>query len=288
MSTSNSGNKGVSAEEITRQAGSNLAFALACLPKEKRRDMTVFYAFCRVVDDIADEEGRAEDERREGLEYWRRGLREGFGGEGELEGEVEGLLERYRISKELLLEIIAGVEMDIGEVRYESFEELEGYCYRVACVVGLVSAEIFGYKNARTLEYAEALGYALQLTNILRDVGQDMRLEGRIYVPRSVMAEAGYGEEDLRAECWDERFCKVAAVLAGRAKGYYEKATALLPSEDRRSMAAAEVMRGVYSGILEKMDGDGYRVFEKRYRLSRVRMSGILLAGFIKSRLGWL
>ncbi|MEM8953098.1 MAG: squalene/phytoene synthase family protein [Verrucomicrobiota bacterium] len=275
----------LSADEIARRSGSNLAFALACLPLEKRHDMRVFYAFCRVVDDIADDEGRAQEDRLEALEKWRRSVRDGPGGPGQLESEVEELIRKYDLSRDLLLEIIAGVEMDIGEVRFGSFEELERYCYRVACVVGVVSAEIFGYRNAKTLEYAEVLGYALQFTNILRDVGQDMRMERRIYLPRDVMAAARYEEEDLESEVWDDRFRQVAGRLAERARGYYAKAAAMLPDEDRGTMAAAEVMRSVYSGILKKMEQDGYRVFEKRYRLSRARMSGILLAGYLRSRL---
>jgi phytoene synthase len=266
-------------------SGSNLAFALACLPREKRADMVTFYAFCRVVDDIADDESEAVEVRRAGLERWRGGIRDKFREPGALEKEVEALIEKYGLSRELLLEIIAGVEMDLEERRYESFEDLEKYCYRVACVVGLVSAEIFGYKNARTREYAEALGYALQLTNILRDVAEDLRTEGRIYLPREAMAAADYTEEDLRAETRDARFLSVAEALCERAKGYYAKAVEALPKEDRRSMVAAEVMRAVYGTLLKKMEEDGFRMFEKRYRLSRLRMSGILVSVYLKSRL---
>jgi phytoene synthase len=199
---------------------------------------------------------------------------------------VEALIAKYGLSRDLFLEIIAGVEMDLEEQCYETFEDLERYCYRVACVVGLVSAEIFGYKNVRTREYAEALGYALQLTNILRDVGHDLRTEGRIYLPREAMAAAGYSEEDLRAGKQDARFIRVAESMCERAKGYYAKAAALLPREDRRTMVAAEVMRGVYGAMLDKMEGDGFRVLERRYRLSRLRMSGILASVYLRCRLG--
>ncbi len=265
---------------IAKKSKSNLAFALACLPAEKRRDMVSFYAFCRVVDDIADDSILTVDQKKEGLDYWRKGLVEGFGEPaGEVEVEVASLMERHEIAPELLVEIVEGVAMDLRERRYRDFEALQVYCYRVACVVGLVSARIFGCRNDACRDYAIALGYALQVTNIMRDVWQDYDDGGRIYLPQEDMEACGYGEEDLRGMVHDERFVRLMNLQCERAEGFYAEAARLLPQEDRRSMRAAEVMRRIYSGILAKMKADHFRVFEQRYRLSRLRMLWILAGG---------
>ena len=264
---------------ITKKSKSNLAFALACLPAEKRRDMISFYAFCRVVDDIADDVILTVEQKEEGLGYWREGLMEGFGGDaGEVEAEVVSLLERHEIAPELLLEIIDGVTMDLEQRRFRDFDALKEYCYRVACVVGLVSAKIFGYRNDGCRDYAVALGYALQVTNIMRDVWQDYDDDERIYLPEADMGVCGYGEEDLRGMVYDDRFVRLMEMQCERAEAFFAEAGRLLPEEDRGSMRAAEAMRHIYGGILQKMKADGFRVFERRYRLNKPRMLWILWA----------
>ncbi len=263
-------------EAITAAAKSNLAFALACLPRERRRDMVSFYAFCRVVDDIADEPGMPDAERRERLAAWREGLVGGFENPGRIEREVERLRAKYDIDTQLLVEVVRGMEMDVGEVRYETFEELKGYCYRVACAVGLVSLKIFGARSEASERYGVDLGYALQLTNILRDVGEDMR-EGRIYLPREDMARFGVSEDDLRERGGGEAFGELMAFEAGRAEAYFRAAAEGLPAADRRALRAARRMGKIYHGILAKMRKDGFKVFEKRYRMGRLRMLAILL-----------
>gem|GEM_PF-3507790 len=188
----------LSAAAIARRSRSNLAFALFCLPPQRRRDMQTFYAFCRIVDDIADEPELAEEERAVGLQRWRDvvvGKAEDPDG---LEASIFALTERYPISPDYLLEIIEGVSADLVKKRYQTFDELKLYCYRVACVVGLVSIEIFGYKNEGCRDYAVNLGYALQLTNILRDIGVDSKTSDRIYLPAEELERFGYGEKDLQ------------------------------------------------------------------------------------------
>ena len=183
--------------QIARNSRSNLAFALACLPAERKRDMISFYAFCRVVDDIADDAAATAAARREELGRWKQAILAGDGSLHPVLAEVVPLPGRYHFSPDLLVEIIDGVASDLDTNRYETMTELLGYCYKVASVVGLVSIEIFGYKNPSCKEYAVNLGYALQLTNILRDVGQDARDTGRIYLPREDLRKHGVTEQQI-------------------------------------------------------------------------------------------
>jgi len=263
-------------EQITAGAKSNLAFALACLPKERRRDMVSFYAFCRVVDDIADEPGMPDEERRTRLQAWRRGLQEGFENPDTIEAETVRLRKKYGIETALFVEIVRGMEMDIGGARYATYEELKGYCYRVACAVGLVSLKIFGANSAGSIEYGTNLGYALQLTNILRDVGEDAA-EGRIYLPLEDLQRFGVSEEDLLERRGGEGFLRLMRFEAQRAEEFFRAAVDSMPAADHKSLRAARRMGKIYHGILNKMRKDDFRVFEKRYRLGKLRMIAILI-----------
>ena len=265
-----------SAEAITRASKSNLALAFIALPSERRRDITVFYAFCRVIDDIADEPGRSPEEKSLLLAAWKRALCEPFEGEPPLAPQVRALIGKYRLNTQWLLELIEGCEMDLVPARYETYDDLRLYCYRVASVVGLVSIEIFGHQNPATQRYAIELGHALQLTNILRDVGKDLANEGRIYLPLADLARFGIDPSDLAMRQGGPRFGELMAFEAERAQALYESAIAQLPPEDRRSMRPAEMMRRIYHRILRKMSRDGFQVFEKQYRLSKLEKLAII------------
>lgn len=255
------------AQQITRASQSNLAFAFISLGKERRRDITVFYAFCRLIDDIADASELSGEEKARRLTLWRRALRGDSPNEPALAPEVRRLMRHYPITP-MLEEIITGVEMDLTIARYDTFAELREYCYRVASAVGLVSIEIFGYQNPACKEYAVELGLALQLTNILRDVAKDLA-SGRIYLPGEDMARFGYSAEDLMALTYDERFTGLMQFEADRAEEYFSKAAALLPRADRRAMVSAEIMGSIYHALLERMKRDRFRVFERSYQLSK-------------------
>ena len=257
------------AENITRRSGSNLAFAFFCLPKEKRRDISTFYAFCRNVDDIADDPGLPTEDRRARLESWRSWIRRSSPGEPEFAGEVRQLIKKYSLKVLHFEDILNGVEMDLQQVRFPTFAELSEYCYRVASAVGLISIEIFGYKDAHCRDYAYYLGLALQLTNIIRDVGSDLANGNRIYLPLDEMARFNYPEEELVQRKYDDRFIALMEFQSGRAHAYFQKAIESLPSEDRRSMKAAELMREVYFKLLTRIEKDRFQVFKKKYRLSR-------------------
>jgi 15-cis-phytoene synthase len=257
------------AQNITRRSGSNLAFAFFSLPKAKRRDISTFYAFCRNVDDIADDPGLPVEERRAQLEGWRSWIRRSSEGEPDFADEIRQLIRKYSLKVLHFEDILSGVEMDLQRVRFATFAELSEYCYRVASAVGLISIEIFGYKNTHCRDYAYYLGLALQLTNIIRDVGSDLANGGRIYLPLEEMARFNYSEEELIQRKYDERFIDLMKFQAERAHAYFQKATETLPAEDRRSMVAAELMREVYFKLLTRIEKDRFRVFKKRYRLSR-------------------
>jgi phytoene synthase len=271
----------VKAANITRQSKSNLALAFISLGGERKRDINIFYAFCRVVDDIADSSELDVAEKRERLAAWRQMLRSAIPGEPALAHEVRCLIDKYSLSIEMVEEIISGVEMDLSISRYATFEELRVYCYRVASVVGLVSIEIFGYRNPACKEYALQLGLALQMTNIIRDIGKDLR-NGRIYLPHEDLARCEYSEAELKDRQYNERFVRLMEFETQRARQFFSSAAASLPPEDRRSMVAAEIMGSVYRGLLRRIELDKFHVFEKEYRLSKLEKASRIAAELLK------
>ena len=277
----------VNAATITRQSNSNLALAFISLGRERRRDITIFYAFCRVIDDIADSSGLSVAAKRLRLAEWRNMLRAASPGEPALARNVRALIDKYSLSPDMLEEIITGVEMDLSISRYATFDELRVYCYRVASVVGLLSIEIFGYRNLACKEYAIQLGLALQMTNIIRDVGKDLRA-GRIYLPQEDLARFDYSEAALQNRQYNERFIRLMKFEAARAREFFVRAAVLLPPEDRRSMVAAEIMSSVYRGLLRRMESDNFRVFEKEYRLNKLEKAGRIAAQLFKNFLNVL
>ena len=271
----------MNAAKITRQSKSNLALAFISLGRERRRDITTFYAFCRVVDDIADDVDLSAEEKNRRLSEWREWLRASTANEPGLVREIRGLIQKYSLAPEMLEEIIAGVEMDLSIKRYVTFEELRLYCYRVASAVGLVSIEIFGYRNPACKDYAIQLGLALQMTNIIRDVGKDLRA-GRIYLPQEDLARFHYSETQLLDRQYNEQFVQLMEFEAKRAREFFARAVASLPREDRQSMVAAEIMASVYSALLRRMELDKFRVFEKEYRLSKLEKTSRVAAQLLK------
>jgi 15-cis-phytoene synthase len=257
---------------ITQRSASNLALAFVLLPRAKRDGMSALYAFCREVDDVADEESVPVSERRAQLAAWREDIRRACqraaSARSPLEPprfavnrELEEVIRRHPgLSFELFDDLLRGVEMDLDIKRYKTHAELEQYCYRVASVVGLLSIEIFGYTNPRAREYAVYLGKALQLTNIVRDVKTDAE-RGRIYFPLEELARFRVTEAEILGGEYSPRFRELAISMAGRAKHFYRLARETLPPEDRRSMAAAELMGSVYWRLLEKLEARAFNVF---------------------------
>jgi phytoene synthase len=213
-------------------------------------------------------------------------LRAGAPDEPLLARDVRQLIHKYSLPPEMLEEIIAGVEMDLRILRYPTFKELRVYCYRVASAVGLVSIEIFGYRNPRCREYAINLGLALQMTNIIRDVWKDFQA-GRIYLPQEDLVRFHYSETDLTKREYNEYFLQLMEFEASRAREFFSRAVAELPPEDRRAMAPAEIMASIYRALLRRIELDKFRVFGKEYRLSKPEKAGRITAQLFKSFLNW-
>lgn len=272
----------VNAAKITRQSKSNLALAFVSLRRERKHDITVFYAFCRVIDDIADSTELGVAEKRMALSKWRQAIRVPAPDEPPLANDVRRLIGKYSLSIHMLEEIIAGVEMDLDISRYATFEDLRIYCYRVASAVGLVSIEIFGYRNPRCKDYARELGMALQITNIIRDVGKDLR-ERRIYIPQEDLVRFHYSDTELQDRRYNDRFVRLMEFEASRAREFFSRAALAIPSEDRRAMVPAEIMGSLYRGLLFRMELDKFRVFEKDYRLGKLEKAGRIAVQLLKA-----
>jgi len=264
------------AAAITKASKSNLALAFVALPPGRREDITSFYAFCRLVDDIADDPAVPVEEKLRRIGLWRESLADNFAGEPAIAPAIREIIRKYMVQKSLFEEILDGVEMDLAPRRYATFEELQAYCYRVAGAVGLVSIEIFGYRNDACKRYAIALGTALQLTNILRDIREDWENGERIYLPLEDLERFQYTPGDVASRVHDERFLRLMNFEADRAIAFYNEASSVLPPEDRRSMTPARIMAEVYGRILRKMRAEGFRVYEKRYRLGTLRKAAIV------------
>ena len=264
------------ASEITRKAKSNLAFALKILPRDRREDMVIFYAFCRSMDDFADDPGLSVERRTELLDGWKDGLITGFPEPDEFQREVISMRDRHQIPNDLLIAIIEGCKMDLQPQRFEKWEDLSKYIWKVACAVGLVSIRLFGCKDPASEKYAVALGHALQMTNILRDIEEDLSNSGRIYLPLEDMARFGYSEQDLAGRVRDERFLSLMDYEASRTEQFYADAAEILPVGDHRALVSARIMGEIYQLLLRRMRDDRFKVFGKRYRISKPRKLAIL------------
>ena len=276
-------------QSITRKSASNLALAFIVLPREKRRAMATLYAFCREVDDIADREDAPVEERREALQAWREDLQRAGDGQMprlEVVRELQPVIQKFGLPFPLLDELLNGVEMDLDVRRYPSYELLEQYCYRVASVVGLLSLEIFGYRNPQCQDYAVYLGKAFQLTNILRDIGADAERD-RIYIPETELKRFDVSEAEILERRSSSRFRKLAESVGARARAYFQRARESLPPEDRAAMAAAELMGSVYWQLLNKIARNQYAVLTPpKIQLSKAHKLRLILRSLLQRRLG--
>jgi phytoene synthase len=274
---------------ITRKSASNLALAFVVLPRAKCDAMSALYAFCREVDDVADEESAPVEKRRRQLADWRADVQRACANEipqFAVNRELQPVIQQFNLRFELFDDLLKGCEMDLDIQRYENFEQLELYCHRVASVVGLLSIEIFGYKNPACRDYAVHLGKALQLTNILRDVRTDAE-RGRIYLPLAGLKKFNVLPDEILQNEYSERFAQLAASVAGRAKNFYRLARETLPAEDRRSMATAELMGSVYWRLLQKLERQRFNVFGPQpARLSNVQKMLLILRAWLRTAFG--
>ncbi|MEM9400444.1 MAG: hydroxysqualene dehydroxylase HpnE [Verrucomicrobiota bacterium] len=263
----------LSSKEITQKSGSNLAMSFFCLSKKKQHAMSVFYAFCRVADDIVDQKNKSIASKQEEINAWLRDIEACYDGtpDSPLAQELQEVIQTYEMSSEPIKEILRGVAMDLNKSRYQNFAELSLYCYRVASAVGLSSIEIFEYKSSRTKEYAVALGMAFQLTNILRDIKYDLVEYERIYIPQEEMDAFGVSEDDLRHRRDTSGMYRLCMLQYHRARHYYAKAERLLPDIDRENLKAASIMTRVYFELLEKLKRKRFGLgYDKCLRLNKI------------------
>lgn len=270
-------------EEVTRRSGSSFAAAFWMLPRPKRRALHAIYAFCRLADDIADDPA-VEGDRGALLRRWREELEAAYRGKSEHPVGIAlgDAAHRYRLPEGDFLELLRGVETDLTGETIETFEDLHRYCYRVASTVGLLLVRVLGYRNPQSLEYAVTMGIAVQLTNVLRDVGEDAA-SGRIYLAREDLERHRVAPESLGAEVMSEELRLLLALYAERARIFYERAEAVLPDEDRRNLRPAQAMGHIYRALLEELQRRGFPCLAGSVRLSSRRRLAIAAGTW----LGW-
>ncbi len=254
---------------------SNLAFALRTLPPDRRRDALVFYDFCRLVDDIADVPGIPLCERLNALQGWRSTICEEPNA-AKLPPILDAVITNHGVDRDHLVAIVDGVLQDLEPRDFQTFADLRGYCWRVASAVGLVSIRIFGIPAPAGVEYAEHLGIALQLTNIIRDVGEDSE-NSRIYLPLEDLARFGVSREDILTRRDSSAFRDLIEFQIDRAQGYYIAAEKIRPTPWPQALRPSDLMKNIYARLLRKISDGGKSVLHTRYRLSRIEKLYLLL-----------
>ena len=258
-------------QDKAAKSGSSFYYSFLFLPLQQRQAITALYAFCREVDDVVDE---SSDEQlaRVRLDWWRGEIARLFAGQPQhpVCQALAPAIERFNLPEEHFLEIIDGMEMDLLYDCYPSFKELSLYCHRVASIVGIMAAEIFGYQNRATLKYAHNLGMAFQLTNILRDVHEDL-LRGRLYIPLDELEQYGVSMDELRNGDYTEGVKQLLAKQSERAREYYRQAFELLPDGDRYHQRSGLIMAEIYLATLDEIEQDGFQVLTQRVSLTPLR-----------------
>ena len=270
-------------QDKAAQSGSSFYYSFLFLPPERRRAITALYAFCREVDDAVDEPTDSTVARAR-LDWWRGEVANLFGGKPQhpVTQALAPALAPFAIRHAALSEIMDGMEMDLQQTRYLDFEALRLYCHRVAGVVGQLAARIFGFRNEATLDYAERLGLAFQLTNIVRDVGEDARKD-RIYLPMDELKRFEVPASDILNARYSENFDRLMQFQARRAETYYANAMAALPEEDRRDQRAGLIMAAIYRTVLAEIEADGYKVLTQRTSLTPMRKLWIAVRTWLRT-----
>ena len=253
---------------VTRREAKNFYYAILTLPAAQRRAICVAYAFCRYCDDAVDAETSTE-EKLSRLAQLQRSLDGAYSGESDtsLSLALADVARTYDVPQEYFHELLRGMERDLVQYRYRDFEDLREYCYQVASVVGLICLQIFGYKDPGAKAHAIDLGIAMQLTNIARDVGEDLEF-GRIYLPQDEIARFGYSEEEMRQGIVNEAFFNLMTFQAQRARSYFKSGFKLLPYLPPRTRACPAVLGQVYSKLLEHIEASGFDVLHRRISLT--------------------
>ena len=258
-------------QQKAASSGSSFYYSFLFLPPNRRRAIIALYAYCREVDDVVDECLDPQIAATK-LVWWRTELDRLYAGKPEhpVTQALLPVLKEFALPQEQLLEIIDGMQMDLQQTRYLDFKALSLYCYRVASVVGLLAAEIFGYTDRATQKYAHDLGMAFQLTNIIRDVGEDAR-RGRVYLPIDELQRFNVPVADILNSRYSDNFKALMEFQIERAEQYYAQAMSQLPAADRKSQRPGLVMAAIYRTVLEEIKRDGCQVLSQRTSLTPIR-----------------
>jgi 15-cis-phytoene synthase len=270
-------------QEKAAKSGSSFYYAFLFLPPERRQAITALYAFCREVDDVVDECTDTSIARIK-LAWWRTQIDALFQGKPDhpVTQALAPFLAPFDITQSRLIAIIDGMEMDLDQTRYLDWPGLEKYCWHVAGVVGELSAGIFGYQDPATLQYASKLGIAFQLTNIIRDVGDDAR-RGRIYLPISDLQQFGVRAADVLNSQYSENFSSLMAFEAARARTLYREAIDALPANDRRAQRPGLMMAAIYHALLDEIEDEKWQVLDQRISLTPIRKFWLAWKNFVGS-----
>ncbi len=272
-----------SAKNISKKSKSSFYYAFNLLPEEKREAMNTVYAFCRETDDIVDEGSVDDNLKFEKLRKWRIELEKSLNGHSDYQliNKLSRTIQKFKIPLEPFFDLLKGMEMDLRQKRYLTFNDLQNYCYNVASTVGLMCIEIFGYRHPSAKDFAVNLGIALQLTNILRDVKKDAE-RGRIYLPNEDLLKFNYHESDILNCNYNDDFQRMMKFQVERARGYFNVATSYLDREDKKTMFAARAMQHIYYRMLNKIAEADYDVYNKEIKISTVKKVGISLGVWAK------
>lgn len=277
-------------EQVPSLERSNFLFSFSLLPKEERNAINSIYAFCSYLDNIVDSipsfSPSIIEKKLKRLSLWESVIEDIYSNKipSPILTPFYLIINRFHIPKQYFLTLIDGVKKDLYKTRYEDFEELKDYCYSVASVVGLISIEIFGYKYEATKNYAINLGYALQLTNILRDIKQD-KDRGYIYIPKEDLEAFNLTEEDIINEVYDDRFIEMMRFQVGRVREFFHKARTSLHPDERITIVSAEVMDGIYFRLLEKIELNDFNIYKKRIKVSTIHKFMIALKNWLSVKM---
>jgi 15-cis-phytoene synthase len=269
---------------------SSFRYSFSLLPKDERNAISSVYAFCNYIDDIVDSTPTNDEKikriKQERLQWWENVIEEIYNDKNHnpLLMPLIAVIHRFSIPKQYFLTLIDGCRKDLTKTRYRTFDELKEYCYGVASVTGLISIEIFGHKYEETKNYAINLGYALQLTNILRDVKQD-KDRGFIYLPLEDMKKFNYSEDELINEIYNDNFIELMSFQANRAREYFHKARSFLIPDERMTIFSAEIMDAVYFRLLEKIELNNFNIFDKKIKVSNTHKLLIALKHWMSIRM---
>lgn len=275
-----------SARNVVKKSKTNFLYSTIFLNSEKQEALNTIYSFCRHSDDIVDDEHYNLESKKEHLEAWRKDLKQAITDDSKIQllNDLKRVIVHFSISPEVFFDLLKGMEMDLIKSRYKTFEDLKQYCYYAASVVGLMTIEVFGYKDNAIKEYAINLGIALQLTNILRDVKKDA-LKGRIYLPLDDLEKYGYSEEDLLNSKYNSNFIELMKYETEVARSFYKKADSYLCKSEKGRMLSARIMEHIYYRLLNKIEKNKYDVYNNYIRISKFKKILLAYGIFLKYKL---